>query len=507
MERLLKILRSRFFLAAFCIVLEFAQLMAVFILLYEFFLPITILGWIFHFCVLLYLINRDEIPEFKLPWLMILFLLPVIGAFVFMLLSSNESGKKTAEQYDRALLELKPWRRQNPSIEKLKEQDPDAYAQACYLYSAAGMPCYENTGTTYYPLGEDFFSGLLADLQNAERFIMMEYFIIQEGEMWNSIHVLLKKKAAQGVSVFVMYDDFGCMTTLPEHYYRQLCEEGIQCIPSNQFTPVLSNVHNNRDHRKITVIDGRVGYTGGVNLADEYINAVEKYGHWKDTAVRIEGEAVKNLTMLFIAGWNMQSKNPIDCDRYMDGLEPQTQGRGYVIPFGDGPSPIYPDTIGKNVYLNMIYGARNYLYITTPYLICDHELLSALRIAAQRGVDVRIITPHIPDKKAVFLMTRSNYRVLLQDGVKIYEYTPGFIHAKSFVCDDKLAVCGTINLDYRSLVHHFECGVWMYDTACIGDMKADFLETAAKSQAVTSKLLRSWQRLPAELMKVFSPLL
>ena len=508
MERLLKILRSRFFLAAFCIVLEFAQLMAVFILLYEFFLPITVLGWIFYVCVLLYLINRDEIPEFKLPWLMILFLLPVIGAFVFILLSSNESSKKTVERYDRTLLELKPWRRQTPAMEKLLEQDTEAYAQARYLYSAASMPCYGDCATTFYPLGEDFLSALLEDLQKAERFIMMEYFIVEEGAMWNPIYAILKEKAAQGVDVYFMYDDFGCMTTLPERYYQQLCEEGIHCILSNKFTPILSNIHNNRDHRKITVIDGKIGFTGGVNLADEYINAIEKYGHWKDTAIRIEGGAVKNLMMLFIASWNTQSKMPMDCDLYMDTPAPRIQGQGFVIPFGDGPASMYPDTIGKNVYLNMIHGAKDYLYITTPYLICDHELLSALRMAAKKGVDVRLITPHIPDKKAVFLMTRSNYRVLLQDGVKIYEYTPGFIHAKSFVCDDKLAVCGTINLDYRSLVHHFECGAWMYDTACIGDMKEDFMATIGRSQIVTMEqaTLRGWQRLLAELMKVFSPL-
>lgn len=406
-------------------------------------------------------------------------------------------------------MELKSWRRQNPSIEKLQEQDADAYAQANFLYSAASMPCCDNSVAAYYPLGEDFDSALLSDLEKAEHFIMMEYFIVQEGKMWDSIHAVLKEKAAQGVSVFFMYDDFGCMTTLPERYYWQLCEEGIQCILSNKFTPVLSNVHNNRDHRKITVIDGRIGFTGGVNLADEYINAVEKYGHWKDTAVRIEGEAVKNLMMLFIASWNTQSKKPIDCDAYMEVPEAQLQGRGYVIPFGDGLAPLYRDTIGKNVYLNMIHGAKEYLYITTPYLICDHELLSALRIAARKGMDVRIITPHIPDKKTVFLMTRSNYRVLLQDGVKIYEYTPGFIHAKNFVCDDKLAVCGTINLDYRSLVHHFECGAWMYDTECIGDMKADFLATVEQSQQIVvgETMLRGWQRLLAELMKVFSPLL
>lgn len=509
MKRILQIVRSRFFLAAFCIALEFVQLMAVFILLYEYFLPITIMGWIFHFGVLLYLINRDEIPEFKLPWLIILFLLPVIGAFVFMLLSSNETSKKTTERYERAKLELKPYQRQTAAMKQLREADREAYAQASYLYKAAAMPCYGNSQTTYYPLGEDFFAALLDDLQTAEHFIFMEYFIVQEGKMWDPIHAVLREKAAQGVGVYVMYDDFGCMTTLPEHYYKQLCEEGIHCILSNKFTPILSNIHNNRDHRKITVIDGKIGYTGGLNLADEYINAYEKYGHWKDTAVRIQGEAVKNLTVLFLASWNTQSKVPVDCASYLEQLPESIQGRGYVIPFGDGPEPLYADTIGKNVYLNMIHGAKRYLYITTPYLICDHELLSALRIAAKKGVDVRIITPHIPDKKAVFLMTRSNYRVLIQDGVKIYEYTPGFIHAKNFVCDDKFAVCGTINLDYRSLVHHFECGAWMYDTDCIGDMKADFLATLGQSQIVIQEQakLRGWQRLLAELMKVFSPLL
>lgn len=508
-ERLIKILRSRFFLAAFCIVLEFVQLIAVFVLLYKFFLPITVLGWIFYVCVLLYLINRDEIPEFKLPWLIILFLLPVIGAFVFMLLSSSDTGKKSVERYDRALLELKPYRKQNSSIEKLQEQDADAYAQAHYLYSAASMPCHGNSATTYYTLGEDFHAVLLEELQKAERFIMMEYFIVEEGKMWDSIHAVLREKVVQGVDVYFMYDDFGCMTTLPERYYKQLAEEGIHCTLSNKFTPVLSNIHNNRDHRKITVIDGKVGFTGGVNLADEYINAVEKFGHWKDTAVRIEGEAVKNLMLLFIASWNTQSKTLMDCDLYMDVPDVEVQGKGFVIPFGDGPAPMYKDTIGKNVYLNMIHGAKKYLYITTPYLICDHELLSALRLAAKKGVDVRIITPHIPDKKTVFLMTRSNYRVLLQDGVKIYEYTPGFIHAKTFVCDDKLAVCGTINLDYRSLVHHFECGAWMYHTECIEDMKADFMATVTQSQVVTmdQATLRGWERLLAELMKIFSPLL
>ncbi len=508
MGKLFRFISSRFFVGIFCILLEFAQLLAVFVLLYEFFLPITIMAWIFHFGVLIYLINRDEIPEFKMPWLIILFLLPVLGAFIFMLLSSNDTSRKEYARAEKAAKCMKKYQQQTTLINDLKEQDTDAWLQANYLYDTAGMPCYGNSKTTYYPVGEDFHVALLDELRKAERFIFMEYFIVQEGQMWNPIHEILKEKAAQGVSVYFMYDDFGCIATLPWHYHKILCNEGIQCAIANKFAPVLSHIHNNRDHRKITVIDGRVGFTGGINLADEYINAIKKHGHWKDTAVKIEGEAVKNLMSMFLVNWNTQSKKPIDYAEYMDikpGLE---NGKGIVIPFGSGPTPIYTDTIGKNVYLNMINAAKDYLYITTPYLICDREILSALRLAAKKGVDVRIITPHIPDKKTVFLMTRSNYKVLLEDGVKIYEYTPGFIHAKNYICDDKFAVCGTINMDYRSLVHHFECGAWMFDTDCITDIKADFLETLRQSGEIRKDrgIMRSWQRLLAEIMKVFSPL-
>ncbi|MGN0773730.1 MAG: cardiolipin synthase [Candidatus Ventricola sp.] len=509
MNRILRILRSRFLWAALCILLEFLELLAVFIVFYHSFLPFAVLAWIFHIGVLLYIINRDEIPEFKLPWIILLFLLPVLGAFVFILLSSTESSKKEALRYDAAKQALRPCMQQTHALETLRQQSMDAYAQANYLFRTAGMPCHGNTKTTYFPVGEDFHAALLGDLRGAREFILMEYFIIQEGAMWDPVHAILREKAASGVEVCLMYDDFGCMTTLPEHYDAQLRSEGIRCMPSNRFTPILSHIHNNRDHRKITVIDGTIGYTGGINLADEYINARVRFGHWKDTAVRLEGDAVRSLTALFVTSWNMQSREPLDGARYFRNGEEEAQGAGYVIPFGDGPRPLYPEDIGKCVYLNMINAAREYLYITTPYLICDRELMNALRMAAQKGVDVRLITPHIPDKKAVFLMTRSNYRLLLEAGVQIYEYTPGFIHAKNFVCDDRFAVCGTINLDYRSLVHHFECAAWMYGVSCIPDMKADFLKTLAQSEQITPQraALKLWQRLPAEIMKVLSPLL
>ena len=508
-DALRKFLRSRFFLGAVCILLEFALLIFVFSWLYDVFWPITILAWVFYFITLIYILNRDEIPENKLPWLVILLLLPILGAFVFMLLSSNSTSKDDYLRYEKSAKKIRPHMRQTENIEKLRALDIDAYAQARYLFDGARMPVFNKSKTTYYPLGEDFHVDLLTELKKAKRFIFMEYFIVQEGVMWDSVHRVLRDKVTQGVEVYMLYDDLGCIATLPDDYYKELCDEGIHCLPCNKFKPILSHIHNNRDHRKITVIDGKVGFTGGINLADEYINAYEKHGHWKDTAVKIEGEAVKSLSALFMSLWNMQSDHQLSADMYLSGFVCEDCGSGYVVPFGDSPSPIDTEDIGKTVYMNMLSAARDYVYITTPYLICDRELLNAICNASRRGVDVRLITPHIPDKKAIFLMTRSNYKKLIDSRVKLYEYTPGFIHAKSFVCDDKFAVCGTINLDYRSLVHHFECGAWMYNTESIIDMKDDFLSTVEVSQLVSKHdaTLGFFDRMFAEIMKVFSPLL
>ena len=299
------------------------------------------------------------------------------------------------------------------------------------------------------------------------------------------------------------------MATLPNKYEKVLVAEGIHAMPANRMRPVFTKSHNNRDHRKIVVVDGVIGFTGGVNIADRYMNQEVVYGHWKDTAVRLEGPAVQNLAALFIGSWNAQTDDAINPADYITDVPPCPDAAGYVLPFGDGPSPIYRDRVGRTVFLNTIYGASDYVYITTPYLICDRELLSALRTASKKGVDVRIITPHIPDKKAVFLMTRSNYAPLVEDGVKIYEYTPGFIHAKNLIADDRCAVCGSINLDYRSMVHNFESAVWMCGTACIRDMREDFLATAAMGELITPETarLRPLARLVAELMKIFSLLM
>ena len=509
MKKLIRILGSRYFLAVVCILLEFVQLTGAFILLRSHFIIVNALGWALQLVVLIYVINRDEIPEFKLPWLILLLLVPVTGAFIFLLFSTNDASKKERRRHAAVTEALAPYLVQTPAIDELRGENKNAALQAAYLRDAARVPCWNGTAVEYYPLGEAFQPALLKALESAERFIFMEYFIVQEGVMFDPVHDILRRKAAEGVEVYFMYDDFGCIMTLSGKYYELLRQEGIQAIPANKLRPVFSRSHNNRDHRKITVVDGKVGFTGGLNLSDRYMNAEEVYGHWKDSAIRLEGPAVRSLTALFLSAWNTQTDETIDCAPYLDVVPEASSAAGWTIPFGDGPPPLYRDRIGKNVFLGMIYAAERYVYITTPYLICDHELLNALRIAARRGVDVRIITPHIPDKKAVFLMTRSNYLPLVSDGVRIYEYTPGFIHAKNFIADDATAVCGSINLDYRSLVHNFECGVWMYETDCIRDMREDFLNTAAVSEEITpdKAVLRGWRRLTAEVLKVLSTLM
>lgn len=506
MKKFLNVIKSRFFISAFCIVLVFAELMAVYLLLYKYFLPITILAKPFYFFVFLYIINKDENIEFKLPWIILILLMPIAGSFMYILLASDSYSKTEQQRFKKHKEICKKY----DNDDKLNElKNSEAYLQAKYLCSSSEIGVYDKSKVTYYKIGEEFNVALVDELIKAEKFIFMEYFIVEKGLMFNVILDILKEKAKVGVEVYFMYDDFGCITTLKEDYYKELESYGIHAIPSIKFTAKFSNIHNNRDHRKITVIDGKVGFTGGINIADEYINEIEKHGHWKDTAIKIEGEAVKNLTKLFLGVWNFQNKEMLEYDKYLNVSCEEFESNGVVIPYGDGPNLFYNESVGKNVYLNMIHMAKKYVYITTPYLICDNELLNALRLASKRGIDVRIITPHIPDKKAIFLMTRSNYYNLIKDGVKIYEYKDGFIHAKEFVCDDIFATCGTINLDYRSLTHHFECGAWMYNMDCIKDMKKDILDTFEKSIEMDLKKskLKGWRKLLAEFMKIYTPLM
>jgi cardiolipin synthase len=458
------------------------------------------------FCVIR-IIASDDNPDYKVPWLLFVLIIPIAGFMLYFMFYSRTLQKRFTKRLDT--LKSHSYKYDDSALlEKLQEDNSVVASQTKMLCGIAETHLFTDTKQEYFPLGEDMHRRLLEDLETAEKFIYMEYFIIEEGKFWNSILEILKRKAAEGVEVKVLYDDIGCMMTLPGDYHKTLKSYGIDATPFSRLKGNADSEFNNRSHRKITVIDGKVGYTGGVNIADEYINEIVKYGHWKDTAIRLEGEAVRELTKLFLVDFGINVRK---MPNIRDDLYPKTEIKehGYVVPFGDGPHPLYNRRVGKSVIQNMLNGATRYMWMTTPYLIIDNDLCQSIENAALRGVDVRIIVPHIPDKKLVFGMTQSFYHRLMAAGVRIYEYEPGFVHAKSYLADDNQAMIGTINLDYRSLVHHFENGVWMYDCESIKNLKTDMEDTLSKSIEVTPEMLKTnlLQRFIRAVVRIFAPML
>ncbi len=497
----------RYIIAIFLTLLEVLAVIGIVTALCYYIPYFYIAAYITSIGCILKIISSDDNPDYKVPWILFVMIVPIAGFMIYFMFYSRRLQKK----YIKRLRELNDhaYKKSDADLlEELKQKDPMIAADAKMLINIADTHLFTNTKQTYFSLGEDMFKSLLADLQKAQKFIYMEYFIIEEGTFWNSILKILKEKAAQDVEIKVLYDDIGCMTTLPGNYSKILKQNGIEATPFSRLRGNADSEFNNRSHRKITVIDGKIGYTGGINIADEYINDVVKFGHWKDTAIRLEGEAVWELTKLFLSDYGINvRKMPLirdDCYPVQSNTEP-----GYIIPFGDGPRPIYDRRVGKSVIQNILSSATKYVYMTSPYLIIDNDLCVSTENAALRGVDVRIIVPHIPDKKLVFTMTRSFYHRLMEAGVRIYEYTPGFIHAKSYIADDKYAMIGTINLDYRSLVHHFENGVWMYGTKSIADIKCDIDATLDKSMEITPEMLKTNlpTRIICSLVRVFAPML
>lgn len=448
--------------------------------------------------------SRDK-PSYKLLWVALILSVPVFGGLLYLLVTFQSSTRSAARRLARlekdSALCLEDGRGKYDDACRMA---PECIPQMTYL-QRAGFPVYGHTACQYLPSGESVFSRLLAELKQAQRYIFLEFFIIEEGVMWNAIHDILREKAAQGVEVRVLYDDMGCFLTLPKDYAGRLEAEGIHCRIFNPFRPVLSSIQNNRDHRKIVAIDGRVAFTGGFNLADEYINVREKHGHWKDAGVMLQGEGAWSFTVFFLRMWNLACRTEEDFVSFRPRPLP-VEGDGLVQPYAD--SPVDKENVGEHVYLQMINNAKRYVYIQTPYLIMDDSMVSALALAAKSGVDVRIITPHHWDKWIIHMTTRAFYRPLLDAGVKIYEYTPGFLHAKTFVSDDKTATVGTINLDYRSLYLHFECGVWMYRSDAVSHVKEDFLQTVMSSQEIMPASVRSGPvlRLFQELLRLVAPL-
>ena len=454
------------------------------------------------------IVNRSMSPESKVTWLIVTFV-PVFGPLLYIMFGERRLSKKELKQL-RELRSITLQEKHEDSLhQSLQETDKSAYGIInALLHMDSNAEVYEQTDSQFFANGEKMWQQMLEDLKRAEKFIFLEYYIIDEGLMWDSMLEVLEEKAAQGVEVKMLYDDIGCMVTLPGDYTVHLRSKGIDAHKFNKVIPRMTVAYNNRDHRKILVIDGQISYTGGINLADEYINQIERFGHWKDSGIRIDGPATQAFTRLFLTNWYINRGEISDFDQYH--LESQTRtGGGLCIPYGSGPKPIYQMKVGKIVYQNLINQAEDFVYITTPYLIIDYDLTEDIKNAAMRGVDVRIVTPHIPDKKLIQLVTRGAYPDLLSAGVRIFEYTPGFIHSKQMIVDDRFAVVGTINLDYRSLVHHYENAVLLYKTESIADIRKDFEGIFEESQEIFSDTINpTWyQMMIKEVTQLFAPML
>ncbi len=470
-----------------------------------------IFSYILGILMSLYIINGNTNPGYKMAWLWIFLVFPLFGILFYFIFGGVQLSKreknKLKEIYDH---QKKNLIQNDDVVDELKVLNLEAYNQANYITKYSLSPVCKNTEYEYFKIGEEYYKRLLEELSKAKKYIFMEFFIVASGKMWDSVLEILKQKVKEGVEVRFMYDDLGCIMLLPNHYYKTLESYGIKACTFNRFIPILRSKFNNRDHRKIVVIDGYVAFTGGINLADEYINEIEKYGHWKDNGVMLKGEAVYNMAIMFMSMWDFVNGSNYSYSKYRpDEKYLQTIcDDGFVIPYCDNPWD--HEAAGETIYLNLINKASKYIYITTPYLIIDNEMMTCLCIAAKNGIDVRIITPSIPDKKMINEVTKAYYDELIQSGVRIFEYEPGFIHAKTFIVDDEYATVGTVNLDYRSLYLHFENGVWFYKASIIDDIKKDYMETLEKSKEIhldNKKKLNRIQKLKRQILMAFAPLM
>ena len=501
--------RLLFSRVGFFILLILIQLLLLTVI-YELVIEVELLALfqsIFLIAMLIYLFGCEMDSSAKLTWSGLFMFFPVPTALFLMFTRLDVGHRKEKRRLEELISYSKKLLKQNPYTIVKQELIESGTNDLCYYLNRSGrFPIYENTEVQFFPLGEDKFNAMIPALKSAKDFIFLEYFIIDEGVMWGTILNVLIEKAKEGVDVRVMYDGMCEISTLTHNYPELLAAHGIKCKPFSRIKPFISTSYNYRDHRKILVIDGKVAFNGGVNLADEYINCRDRFGHWKDTAVMLKGEAVQSFTLMFLQMWNMDEAEPgwEQCSL----MFPAEKTDGFVMPYCD--QPLDGERVGETVYIDILYRAISYVHIMTPYLILDNELETALTYAAKRGVEVCIILPGIPDKKGAYSLAKNHYRRLLEAGVKLYEYTPGFVHAKVFVSDDEKAVVGTINLDYRSLVHHFECATYLYKTACIGEIEADYQETLKKCSKVTFETVRNeklYLKVMGRVLKLFAPLM
>lgn len=509
LKKNLNLLSHRVFLVPLIMIL---QLIIIFFMIFEFynyFVIFYVLCAILSILLVLHIVNSNANPGYKIAWIIPIMAFPIFGLLLYSLFGGNQLSKKQKEKLKNIYYKQLKYKDNNNLVAKeLSYENIAAYNQVKYIQNYSLTNLCKHTKTTYLSNGQNYFSKLIEALKNAKKFIFLEYFIIAEGKMWNTILDILKQKISEGVEVRIIYDDFGCIMTIPNNYDKKLEKEGIKAAVFNKFVPNLKSKFNNRDHRKIAVIDGKIAFTGGINLADEYIGEKVRFGNWKDNGIMLEGEAVFNFTVMFLSMWDYIKEEDEDYEKYRSKETIETSSDGYVIPYSD--SPWNNEAVGETIYLNLINKANKYIYITTPYLVLDNEMITALTIAAKKGVNVHIITPGIPDKKIINEVTKAYYEQLIRNGVKIHEYTKGFIHAKTFVIDGEYATIGTVNLDYRSLYLHFECGLWLYGCSSINTIKKDFQNILKESKEIKLKNLGklTWfNSLKRQILKAFAPLM
>lgn len=510
MKKVISFIFNRVTIIGLLLVLQISLIIWTILRLSNYYAYFYIFCLIISGCAVIYLINKKEDAAYKLTWALMIMLFQPFGGPLYVLLEYLKNHRKFIRQLQIVNKQTRAYLKQDDAVmEKMAELVPEsAFSQVKYLVNYA--PIYENTISKYLSPGEKFFVALIQALEKAEHFIFLEYFIIHEGKMWDAVLEILERKVQEGVDVRLLYDDIGSLWTLPYKYNEKLEQKGIKCHVFNPLEPTLNIVLNNRDHRKITIVDGYIGFTGGSNLADEYINVIERFGYWKDAMILLEGEAVWNLTVMFLQTWDCVTEqrdifNQFSPYRYHK--EP-FKSDGFIQPYGD--SPLDEEMVSANVYLNLLYKAKKYVYICTPYLIIDDKMMTAFTIAVMSGVKIKIITPHKADKWYVHMLTRSYYSELIRIGVEIYEYTPGFIHSKTFVCDDEIGIVGSINMDFRSLYLHFECGVWIYGASSIYDIKEDFNKTLAISTQIfmeDCQKVKDGERFVRSILKLLAPLM
>lgn len=454
--------------------------------------------------VLFIIIKRDE-TAYKILWLLVILTVPVAGALLYLLFGNRRTARPLRKRLRRVQEAGQP--APLPCGGTPFEGEKRMEQTVRWLEHKTGYPLMRAEDVRYYPLGDAMYPDMLTDLQAAKKTIYLEYFIIEPGEMWQSIVDILAQKVREGLDVRVMYDDLGSISTFNFSNALALEKLGIRCVTFNPLL-ALKGTANYRDHRKMLIVDDAVAYSGGVNLADRYINREHPYGHWKDTGFRLTGAPVRSFTHMFLTFWNafsLQKEEPMPMPPAAAAAEPAAQD-GWVLSYYD--SPLNSEATSNRLYIDLLSQATDYAWFFTPYLMLGDDLLDAMLAAAQRGVDVRIIMPGIPDKKLIFRMSRSFYQVLLTGGVKIYEYTPGFVHAKSLVCDDRAATVGTVNLDYRSLFLHFENNSLFYRGSIVARVKEDFLATQSQCRAVEACDMKRYSRrwIVDGVLRIFAPL-